>query len=797
MPVAQQSAIDSPEGNQILYGQNSEQRVVAIQQVSDQAIRVYKRIAGRMSFTDADFFPFFFLSDDSLLANFPKQFWLKELAGDNIYRFLAAFSKWSSMWEAVHYVLERHNQRGGVRRTGYQDLEALLIKPDPLYQFLLQTGITLFKGMNFEELSRVQIDFRTFHKVGKQSDPRRTEDRILCIVLGTSDGKELVLDSRTVSEPILLKRFVEEIVRLDPDVLEGHDLFGTLLPYLANRCELHGIECAIGRDGSSLRQIGTGGEYERGLFEIAGRHCIDTLILAESYDFSKKSLEQFGLRYLTEYFGLTSASQPKVPEHPPVRDWERNPKSILESCRQNVRDVLLIGDHLSASHFHLTQMCPFPYGTIARNGSAAKVESLLLREYIRQKHSVPAPEKGSQTSGGYSDLFTTGVFSRVLHADVESLYPSIMITQEIKPKTDALSVWIPLLTALLSLRRQAKQLMRQSGRGSATSKQDALQSALKILLNSFYGYLGYARGLFNDYGQADAITRSGQDILRAILKQVELFNGLPVEVDTDGILFVPPDNIDGEANEEKFVNRISDTLPGGINLVLAGRYAKMLSYKKKNYALLDQKDILTIKGSSLSSRSLERFARRFIQQCIECLLTEDIARLHHTYTSFHTQITTHAWTVADFCRTETIRDPVEVYIRDLGLGKRSLSALYEAAIHGGLFIKPGVHVSYYVTGSDPRVKIAENCKVADDWDSNLADENTAYYLSRLDECANKFKVFFEPKDFEKIFSMDDLFGFSPKGIAILSKKVVPEEETPPPVSDEPESLGIWLDDPGP
>ncbi|MGB2867105.1 MAG: DNA polymerase domain-containing protein [Bacteroidota bacterium] len=794
--MAQLPAIESLDSNQILFGQNPEEQVIAIQQVGDQSVRLYKRIDGKLSSSDADFFPFFFLSDDSLLANFPKQFWMKELAGGNVYRFLAAFSRWSVMWEAVHHVLERYNQRGGIRRTAFQELEALLIKPDPLHQFLLQTGITLFKGMKFQDLTRAQLDIRTFHKSGKKSDPRRTEDRILCIVLGTPDGKDIVLDGRTLSEPELLQKFAEEIVRLDPDILEGHDLFGTLLPYLANRYELHGLECPIGRDGSNLKQISTGGEYERGLFDVAGRHCIDTLFLAESYDFSKKSLEQFGLRYLTEYFGLTPPGQESPPELPTIRDLERNPKNLIEISRQNVRDVRAISEHLSASHFHLTQMCPFPYGTIARNGSATKIESLLLREYVRQKHSVPAPEKGGQTTGGYSDLFVTGVFSRVLHADVESLYPSIMITQEISPKSDALGVWIPLLKALLDLRRQAKQQMRQSRSASAASKQDALQSAFKILLNSFYGYLGYARGLFNDYQQADAITRSGQDILRAIIKQVELFNGMPVEVDTDGILFVPPDNVEGEANEDKFVTRISETLPGGINLVLAGRYMKMLSYKKKNYALLDQKNTLTIKGSSLTSRSLERFARRFIQQCIECLLTEDILRLHHTYASFHTQIRTHAWTVADFCRTETIRDPVEAYIRDLGLGKRSMSAVYEAAIHGGLFIKAGMHVSYYVTGSDPRGKIAENCKVAEDWDANLADENTAYYLSRLDECSNKFKVFFEPKDFEKIFSMDDLFGFSPEGVTILSKKVIPDQETSPPASEEQEGLGIWLDEPG-
>ena len=37
---------------------------------------------------------------------------------------------------------------------------------------------------------------------------------------------------------------------------------------------------------------------------------------------------------------------------------------------------------------------------------------------------------------------------------------------------------------------------------------DARQSSMKILINSFYGYLAYNRALFNDYRAADAVTFS-------------------------------------------------------------------------------------------------------------------------------------------------------------------------------------------------------------------------------------------------------------------------------------------------
>ena len=47
---------------------------------------------------------------------------------------------------------------------------------------------------------------------------------------------------------------------------------------------------------------------------------------------------------------------------------------------------------------------------------------------------------------------------------------------------------------------------------------DARQSSMKILINSFYGYLAYNRALFNDFRAADAVTGGGQEILRQIMQ---------------------------------------------------------------------------------------------------------------------------------------------------------------------------------------------------------------------------------------------------------------------------------------
>ena len=782
----------------VLYGQNDTPNIVAVQHLNESTVRIYRRENGKLTHADAEFFPFFFLTSDQFINGFPRRFWIKELAGKNSYRFLAAFSRWNDMWEAVRFILTAYNKTALKRIGHYTELDAIFLKPDPITQYLLQSGTTLFKGMSFQDLHRLQLSIQTHAKPNRPSDPRKTEDRILVIALSDNRGWQEVVDGRKLGEQEMLQKLVSFIRERDPDVIEGYNLFEYELPYLAKRAELNAVDLALGRDRSSLRSFSPRGgtaerDLDRAFFEVVGRHLIDTRTLAHGYDVSKRSLESYGLRYLAQSFGFRAADRVTIPQERIAAVWSDEPDLLVQQSQQDVEEIRLLSDHLSPSSFYLTQMCPLTFGAVTRTGSASKIELLLLREYIRQKHSVPKPEVGSQATGGYTDIFFTGLISNVIHADIESLYPSIMLSQQIKPATDELNVFQILLRDLTTKRLEAKHAMPTRESPEKRAQEDALQSSLKILINSFYGYLGYARGLFNDYAQADRVTTAGQELLRAIMKQVELHNGQVIEVDTDGLFCVPPDNVRGEEQELIFVEKMSSSLPEGIHLALAGRYKRMLSYKKKNYALLDYSDRLTIRGSALISRSLERFAKQFIQLSINCLLQEDIDGLHNLYVSFAKDIANHRWEAADFSRTETIRDSFETYDLEVGENRRKPAAAYEVAKRSGLTLKPGERISYYVTGTHAGLKVVENSKLAAEWDSNFPDENTAYYLDRLNECSKKFEVFFEPQDFKKIFSSDDLFGFRPEGIRIVQQKAVTPEEPPTPEEEGPE-FGIWIDE---
>jgi DNA polymerase I len=393
-----------------------------------------------------------------------------------------------------------------------------------------------------------------------------------------------------------------------------------------------------------------------------------------------------------------------------------------------------------------------------------------VREYLRQRYALPRRQRGGQMAGGYTDVFVTGVVGPIVYADVESLYPSIMLNYNIRPRTDELGLFQMFLRCLTDLRLATKGTMRNATTSEEHSALDAQQSSYKILINSFYGQLGFSRAIFNDFDEADRVATTGQEILRRIIAAIRHQGGTVVEVDTDGVFFVPPPEVRGEDTERAFLARLNAEMPSGIRIGFDGRFHKMLSYKMKNYALLTYDGQLKFKGSSLISRSSERFGRQFVVEAIALLLQEDIQGLHDLYMATRERILRHDWTVADFARTETLKESLEQYQADVAAGRRSKAAPYELAMvrarQTGQSVRKGDRITYYVTGSSPGVTAFANASLAETWNAAQADENTAYYLKRLDEFARKFEAFFAAHDFQRVFAPEDLFGFSATGIRL-------------------------------
>ena len=587
--------------NQVLFGCNPTEGIVALELEDDRHIRLYRRVQGQLLSELQEFRPVIWLQGSELLRNFKGEVEVAELGGELVYRALAVFKSWKDCLSAKKYLSKVTGGRPSGTSSGY------LFLNDPIHQHLLVTGQTCFLGMTPSDVNRLQIDIETYCSPGFEfPNPEREEDRIIAIALSDSSGWETVLWGKELTEPEMLERLNGIIQARDPDVIEGHNIFKFDLSYIKARAKRHGIALKWGRNGSepsvyNSRLFIAERTIDYPKWEIYGRHIVDTWILSQFYDISSRELEGLGLKEMAQHFGLASEDRTYIEGSQISRVYDETPDVLRRYALDDVRETRALSALLTPSYFIQAQIFPYNFQDVVVRGNATKINSLFLREYLRQRHSLPAPPgEAKEFAGGYTAMFKEGVVKNVVHCDVTSLYPSIMLARKVKPGVDVLDVFLPLLRDLRTFRVEAKRLAQRAASDDERAHYQALQTTFKILINSFYGYLGTSFSNFADFRAAGEITETGQQILKHMIGWLQQQGCDVIELDTDGIYFVPPETRSSSAQAEALIAELAATLPEGIEVELDGQYPAMFSYKMKNYALLNTSGKLTIKGSGLA-----------------------------------------------------------------------------------------------------------------------------------------------------------------------------------------------------
>ncbi len=730
--------------NPLLFGHDPTPGLLAFRP-SETHVTVYARGPHGPTVAEEPFRPFLLLADPDLLKGFKGELEVTPLDGDGAYRWLAEFSAWSQALRARDHCLRASGKSAGSPEAPYRFLA------DPTQQFLLRTGKTSFLGMAFGDLRRMAIDIEVTTGEGFEfPHAGRDSDRIIAIAIADSTGFSTVLSGAQLSERDLLAECSRVIRERDPDVLEGHNIFRFDLEYLEARARRHRVPLAWGRDGSVLRGFPSRMQvaertigYRR--YGVTGRHIVDTWILAQLYDVGARDLESYGLKDVARHFGIAAPERTYLPPEDIPRIFREDPARLMAYARDDVRETLGLSAILSPPYFVQAQMLPYDYQTTVLRGNATKIDALLMREYLHRRRAIPTPGRGRGVAGGYTAMFQRGVARGVLHVDVTSLYPSLMLTQGLFPASDRLGVARSLLHDLREFRVAAKRLAREAAAPEDRVFLTALQQTFKIFINSFYGYLAFSQGHWNDFEVANQVTGEGRRLVQLLLDRLGALGATVVEVDTDGIYFVPPPGAGSgdPAAEERLLVELSAALPEGIQLELDGRYVAMLSYKMKNYVVLDGRGKLLIKGSGLRSRGLELFQRRWMEEMFRLLLTGRRDEIPALVARWEADFLAHRVPLRQFIKTETLQDSLAAYREKLQAGLRSVDAAYELALGSARPYQPGDQISYYVSGEGKRVKVNEAARLAAEWSEAAPDENTAYYVAKLQELYEKFRPLIE------------------------------------------------------
>jgi DNA polymerase elongation subunit (family B) len=726
--------------NPVLFGRAGARGLVAFEPAGS-AVRVYRRSGEAVTRADEPFRPFLLLSDPDLLSGFKGDAQVSPLDGQGALRWMAECPDWPEALRARDHCQQASGRAGG---AAYRFLA------DATHQFLVRSGKTSFLGMSFGDVKRLALDIEVTTAPGFEfPNAARDSDRIIAIALADSTGFATVLSGRDLSEPELLAECGRLIRERDPDVLEGHNIFRFDLEYLEARARRHRVALAWGRDGSLLRghparmQVADRSiTYRR--YTVAGRHIVDTWILAQLYDVSARDLESYGLKDIARHFGVAAPERTYLPAEDIPRIFAEDPARLLAYARDDVMETLALSAILSPPYFVQAQALPFDYQMTVLRGNATKIDALLLREYLHRRQAIPIPQAGHGVAGGYTAIFQQGVARDVMHVDVASLYPSLMLTQGIFPAADRLGVCASLLADLRAFRLSAKALARTASADADRALLGALQQTFKILINSFYGYLAFSPGHWNDFEAANRVTAEGRRLLTALVERLCAIGATVIEVDTDGLYFVPPRAEPGPGDaEERLVADLSAILPEGIALELDGRYPAMFSYKMKNYVLLDARGKLLVKGSGLRSRGIELFQRQWMEEMFRLLLTGRRDQIPGLVARWEDLFRNRRVAVKQFMKTETLQESLGAYQERLRAGERHPAAAYELALRAPRPYQPGDQVSYYVAGDELRVRVNDAAKLATAWNPEAPDENTAYYLDKLRELHEKFRLLIE------------------------------------------------------
>lgn len=485
--------------NKLVYGKNEQQNIVSIEQ-NDSHVELFVEKDGVVT---SEFLP----SKYWLLAS--KSYgngWVR-LDGDLHY-------KWGKQFQSKSHFLATKNQLRN------EDVYAIF---DAKEMCMVNKGITYFKGMKIEDVSVLSFDIET-----TSLDPASPEAKVLLIsTTYRSQGKikkRLFSYDDYENEGYMIGHFCEYVREMNPSVLLGHNIFCFDLPYLKTRAEYFGVDLLLGRDGSKAEQNKYESKFRKEAtqfihykkFKVYGREIIDTLFLSIKHDMASRKYDSYGLKNIIKQEGLEKrgrvfydASLIRVN----YKDKEEF-KKIKEYCIDDSDDSLMLFDLMIPALFYANQSVPKSFQELITSASGSQVNSILVRAYLQDRHSIPrAYQLEEKVEGGIS-FGVPGIYKNLLKVDLKSAYPSQILRFKLYDKEkDPKGCFYQMVKFFAEERFKLKELSLTDTTGYYVSR----DNTAKIFLNSMYGVCNTNGLNFNAPSLAAKITKETRDVLNMAL----------------------------------------------------------------------------------------------------------------------------------------------------------------------------------------------------------------------------------------------------------------------------------------
>ncbi|HQT45335.1 MAG TPA: DNA polymerase domain-containing protein, partial [Candidatus Micrarchaeota archaeon] len=253
--------------------------------------------------------------------------------------------------------------------------------------------------------------------------------------------------------------------------------------------------------------------------------------------------------------------------------------------------------------------------------------------------------------GAFVKLPTPGIYDDMVVFDFRGLYPSIICSHNIDPYTLNCSDCTPeeshlsptgarfcgkvqglvpyVLDHIVKARAGLKDQLKTLAKGSSEyADMFARQQALKILANSYYGYLAYARSRWYSRDCGESVTAWGRHYITQTISKAEAAGFSVLYADTDSVFML----LGGRKHEVAmaFMQKVNSELPERMELELEAFYPRGLfvtkkagdSGAKKKYALIDEKGRMKIRGFELVRRDWSKVAKETQSNVLNAILRD-------------------------------------------------------------------------------------------------------------------------------------------------------------------------------
>jgi DNA polymerase elongation subunit (family B) len=343
------------------------------------------------------------------------------------------------------------------------------------------------------------------------------------------------------------------------------------------------------------------------------------------------------------------------------------------------------------------------------------------------KHKLAIPEKGEKRNfvGGLSRLIRTGYSKNVLKLDYSSLYPSIQLVHDVFPDCDVTGAMKGLLSYFRNTRIKYKQLAEEyaSIDKKKSTSFDRKQLPIKIFINSMFGALSAPQVFhWGDMDKGEMITCTGRQYLRMMINFFMDRGYTPLVMDTDGINFSVPENVEDRkyigkglnwkvvegkeyVGEEADVMEFNDmSMRGEMALDTDGQWPACINLARKNYALITAKGKIKLTGNSIKSKKMPIYIEKFLDKAIKLLLDGKGQEFVEWYYEYIQRIFDQDIPLMDIANKAKVKQSIDDYIiRSKQTTKAgslmSRQAHMELAIKEGLNVNLGDVIFYVNNGS--------------------------------------------------------------------------------------------------